>query len=161
MKKFFLFLFLALLALIMQFIVTGWAGRAVMDFFLVLVVFWSYFRGWKEGVLAGFFSGLIKDIFFFSLVGVNAFSLSLIGLLISEVKDRIYQQNVVFFALIVGGSFLVNSLIVCLWLWLFYHFPLLYTFVGSVYPSFFYICGLCIGIFLVLERLTGSSIPQS
>lgn len=161
MKKLFLFLFFTLLALILQFVIIGWVGRAVVDLFFILVILWSYFRGWKEGVFAGFFCGLVKDIFFFSLVGVNAFSLSLMGLLISEVKGRVYQQNIVFFTLLVGVSFLINSLILSVWLLVFHRFSLIYTFANSLYPSLFYTCGLCGGIFLVEEKLSRKSIPQS
>jgi len=161
MKKFLLFLLLLYLALSLQFIITGWMDRAIFDFFFVLVIFWSYFRGWKEGLLAGFFCGLVKDIFFFSLVGVNAFSLSLIGFLVSEVEGMIYQQNVVFFTLIVAAAFLVNNLIVSIWLFLFYQFPFIHTFTSSFYPSLFYTCGLCSVIFLIGEKLARGSIPQS
>lgn len=160
MKKFLLFLLLFFMSVIAQFILTGWTGKVTLDFFLVLVVFWSYFREWKEGILIGFVCGLTKDIFFFPLMGINAFSFSLIAILISEAKQRIYQQNVILFTLMAGAAFLINSFLASVWLFLFYRFPLLSTFTEALYPSVFYTCGLCGGIFLIQERLTRRFIPS-
>ena len=161
MKKFFLFLFLLFLSLILQFILKGWTDKVTLDFFFILTIFWSYIREWREGVLAGFCCGLTKDIFFFPLIGVNAFSLLLIGLLASEVKIRIYQQNIVFFTLMVGILFLINSLVLSIWLFLFYQFPFVYTTVTSLYPSFFFTLILCAIIYLIGERLTGRIYPTT
>ncbi|MCD6575089.1 rod shape-determining protein MreD [Candidatus Aerophobetes bacterium] len=161
MKKLLLFLALFFLSLILQFVLTGWIGKRSADLFLILTILWSYHRGWKEGILAGFFCGLGKDIFFFPLIGINAFSLSLIALLTSEVKIRIYQQNVLFFALMAGILILINTLILSIYLFLFYRFPFLYTIKSSLYPSFFSTWIISCIIYLSVENLTRKFIPQS
>jgi len=153
MRKFFLFLILFFLALFLQFILTGWTEKIRVDFFLLLTVFWSQSRGWKEGVIAGFLSGLIKDIFFFPLLGINAFSLVLIGWLGGEFQSRVYQQNVVFLILLVGLSSLFHSTILSLWLAVFYRFSFGSNFLTSSYPALFYNCGFSFGIFIVREAL--------
>lgn len=160
MKKFFIYLFLLFLALILQFTFTGWYQKEMVDFFLITVIVWSYFRGWKEGVLAGFFCGIAKDIFFFPLIGINAFSFSLIGLLVSEIKVKTYQQNLVFFILMVGTLFLLNSFTLAIWLFFFYRITFVHTFISSLYPSLICTCGVCGAIFLIEEKLTKSSIPK-
>ena len=160
MKKFCIYLFLLFLALILQFTFTGWYQKEIIDFFLIVVIFWSYFRGWREGVLAGFFCGLTKDIFFFPLIGINAFSFVLIGLLVSEIKVRTYQQNLAFFTPMVGALFLLNSFVLAIWLFFFYHLTFTYTFISSLYPSLICTCGLCGGIFFIEEKLTKSSISK-
>ena len=157
MKKFLIFLSLLFLALVSQFIIAGWSKGTVVDFFLILVIFWSYKRGWREGVVAGFFCGVIRDISFFPLVGANAFSLSLIGLLVSEVRERIYQQNIVFFVLISAACLATNSLILSLWFFILHHLTFANTFVSSLYPSLIYTCGLCGVLFLIQEKITRRS----
>lgn len=161
MKKLLLFLFALILAIALQFIVSGWAGKRVINFFLILVIMWGYHKGWKEGILVGFFSGLVQDILFFPIIGINAFALSLIGFLTSEAKSKIYQQNIISFALMVGIVFLINNLIISLWILLFHRLPFVSIFLGSLHPSIFYTCGLCSFVFLVMAKPTKSSIPKT
>jgi len=160
MKNFFLFLFLAFLSLIFQFILTGWMGKWTGDLFFILVLLWSYYRGWKEGALVGFSCGIIKDIFFFPLMGVNAFSLCFVGVLTSELKSRIYQENAIFFFFVVGTLFLINGFLIACFLFIFHHFPFFYTLGGYLYPSFlFNIIAPCC-IFLARETLKKKVISQ-
>ncbi|MBE0478426.1 rod shape-determining protein MreD, partial [Candidatus Aerophobetes bacterium] len=102
-----------------------------------------------------------QNVVFFPVVGINAFSLSLIGFLISEAKSRIYQQNVVFFTLMVGIAFLINNFVTASWLLLFHQLPLIPTFTDSLYPSLLYTCALCSLIFFIGGKQTKLSIPQS
>lgn len=153
MRKFFIFLALLILVLILQFLFTGWTRKVSIDFFLILVIYWSYSTGkWRESALAGFFSGLLKDIFFFPLLGINAFSLVLIGFLVSEVEKRIYHQNIILFTLLVGLASLVNSFILSVWLTVFSSLPFTYSFKVSLYPTILYNCAVCFVIFLVKEE---------
>jgi rod shape-determining protein MreD len=154
MRKFFLFLILLFVALFLQFLLTGWTEKIRVDFFLLLTVFWSQSRGWKEGVIAGFFCGLVKDIFFFPFLGINAFSLVLVSWLVNEFQNRVYQQNAVFFTLLVGLSSLFYSTILSLWLAVFYRFSFVSSFLTSSYPALFYNCGFSFGIFTLKEMLT-------
>ncbi|MCD6256599.1 rod shape-determining protein MreD [Candidatus Aerophobetes bacterium] len=104
MKKFFIFLVLLFLVLILQLTLAGWTRRVSIDFFLVFVIYWSYStKKLNEAVLSGFFSGLLKDIFFFPLLGINAFSFVLVSFLVNEIEGRIYHQNIILYPFYPGG----------------------------------------------------------
>jgi len=78
---------------------------------LVVVVSYSYLRGRKEGMLIGFGTGILYDIIFGSLIGVNAFCFMLIGFLIGFF-NRIYinQDYIVPLLLIMASDFFYNIL---------------------------------------------------
>lgn len=153
MRKFFLFIFFLFLAAAVQFILTGLDKTFGIDLFFILVLFWSYFRNWREAILAGFFCGILKDIYFSPLFGVNAFSLCLTAILINEVRRRIYQQNFIFFALISGIFFLVYNLIFSFWMAVFFGFSPGYTFNLSFLYSLLYTSGICGLIFFTGETM--------
>lgn len=152
MKKLGTFIGFLGVALVLQFTFSGWWKEGV-DLFLILVVSWAWFRGWKEGLLTGFVAGILKDIFFSPLLGLNAFSLCLIGFLMGNIKEKIYQENILIFLLGAGIVFILQSALLSLWLSLFYRFSFLGNFYSSFYPSFLYNCGFCFFIFLIKEWL--------
>jgi len=152
MKKFFIFLVLLFLALILQLTLAGWTRRVSIDFFLVFVIYWSYStKKLNEAVLSGFFSGLLKDIFFFPLLGINAFSFVLVSFLVNEIEGRIYHQNIILFTMVVALASLIHSLITSIWLQVFSYLPFSSTFKTSLYPAIIYNCILCFIVFLVKE----------
>ena len=89
------------------------------DFPFILLILWAWTHDWKEGLLAGFTIGLLEDIFFSPLLGLNAFALSLVGFLTSEVRERVYQENIVFILLMVGLVSILNGAILSFWLTIF------------------------------------------
>ncbi len=153
MRKIFLFLILLILALILQIMFAGWSRKVAVDFFLILVIFWGWSNGWKEGSLTGFFSGLIKDIFFSPLLGISAFPFLLLGFFAGEVGSRIYQQNIIFFTLFVGLALLIQSSILSFWLTIFYKYSFPSTFANSLYPALVPNCIFSFGVYLVKEMI--------
>ncbi|MFQ5835873.1 MAG: rod shape-determining protein MreD [bacterium] len=89
------------------------------DFPFILLILWAWTHDWKEGLLAGFTIGLLEDIFFSPLLGLNAFALSLVGFLTSEVRERVYQENIVFILLMVGLASILTGAILSFWLTIF------------------------------------------
>jgi len=89
------------------------------DFPFILLILWAWTHDWKEGLLVGFTIGLLEDIFFYPLLGPNAFALSLVGFLTSEVRERVYQENIVFILLMVGLTSILNGAILSAWLTIF------------------------------------------
>ena len=156
MKK--LWIFIGFLGIVsaLQFIFAVWWKEGA-DLFLILVVSWAWFRGWKEGLMAGFTAGIFKDIFFSPLLGLNSFSLCLIGFLIGNIKGEIYQENILTFLLGVGIASIFQAALVSLWLSLFYRFSFLRNFSSSLFPSLLYNCGLCFFVFLIKEGLKAKS----
>jgi len=154
MKKTVIFIFLVILVLILQGVLIGriqlrW-GRP--DLPLILLIFWAWHNNWKQGLIAGFVIGLLVDILFFPLLGLNAFSLALVGFLVAEIRERVYQDNVIFFILLVGAATVLNGIILSFWLLVFNISPsFLEKIVFIVFPTLLYNCIISFPIFLLRE----------
>ena len=154
MKKTVIFIFLVILVLILQGVLIGriqlrW-GRP--DLPLILLIFWAWHNNWKQGLIAGFVIGLLVDILFFPLLGLNAFSLALVGFLVAEIRERVYQDNVIFFILLIGAATVLNGIILSFWLLVFNISPsFLEKIVFIVFPTLLYNCLISLPIFLLRE----------
>ena len=154
MKKTVIFIFLVILVLILQGVLIGriqlrW-GRP--DLPLILLIFWAWHNNWKQGLIAGFIIGLLVDILFFPLLGLNAFSLALVGFLVAEMRERVYQDNVIFFILLIGAATVLNGIILSFWLLVFNISPsFLEKIVFIVFPTLLYNCIISFPIFLLRE----------
>lgn len=154
MKKTVIFIFLVILVLILQGVLIGriqlrW-GRP--DLPLILLIFWAWHNNWKQGLIAGFVIGLSVDILFFPLLGLNAFSLALVGFLVAEIRERVYQDNVIFFILLIGAATVLNGIILSFWLLVFNISPsFLEKIVFIVFPTLLYNCIISFPIFLLRE----------
>jgi len=152
MKKLAVFAILTTIAFVLQVTVVG--GRGIgwgrPDFLLILVVVWGWERGWKEGLLVGFAVGLLNDIFFSPLLGLNAFSLSLVGYLSGEIRERVYEENVVLLLMATGACSFLDGFTLSLLSFLF-HFssPVLGKLTYLTLISALYNCGLAFLIFVV------------
>jgi len=111
MKRMSLFLLLAISVLVLETILSGahLARWQRPDLLLILVVLWAWERGWKEGVLAGFAMGMVSDVLFSPLLGVSAFSLSLAGYVAAEIRERVYEDNVLVLLMTVGLTSLAGG----------------------------------------------------
>jgi len=154
MKKTIIFVFLVILVLILQGVLIGriqlrW-GRP--DLPLILLIFWAWHNNWKQGLIAGFVIGLLVDILFFPLLGLNAFSLALVGFLVAEIRERVYQDNVIFFIILIGAATVLNGIILSFWLLVFNISPsFLEKIVFIVFPTLLYNCIISFPIFLLKE----------
>ncbi len=154
MKKLFVFAILTTIVFVLQITVVGgrgW-GWGRPDFLLILVVIWGWERGWKQGLLVGFAVGLLNDIFFSPLLGLSAFSLSLVGYLSGEIRERVYEyeENVVLLLIAMGACSFLDAFTLSLLSFLF-HFssPVLGKLAYLTLISALYNCGLAFLIFVV------------
>jgi rod shape-determining protein MreD len=150
MKKLAVFAILTTVVFVIQVAVVAGGGKwGRPDFLLILVVLWGWERSWKEGLLVGFAIGLINDIFFSPLLGLNAFSLSLIGYLSGEIRERVYQRNVALLLVTMGICSLLDGFTLSL---LSFLFRLSSLVIGRltylVLLTALYNCGLAFLIFL-------------
>jgi len=154
MKKAVIFIFLVIIALILQAVLAGRIpiGWGKPDIPLILLIFWAWHSDWKQGLLAGFIIGLLVDILFFPLLGLNAFSLTGVGFLVAGIREKIYQDNVIFFLLLVGLATLFNGIIIAFWLLV---FNLSSSFIEKlifiVFPTLVYNCLISFVLFLLRE----------
>lgn len=150
MKKLAVFAILTTVVFVIQVAVVAGGGKwGRPDFLLILVVLWGWERSWKEGLLVGFAIGLINDIFFSPLLGLNAFSLSLIGYLSGEIRERVYQRNVVLLLVTMGICSLLDGFTLSLLSFLFRLSSLVIDrLTYLVLLTALYNCGLAFLIFL-------------
>lgn len=64
------------------------------DIILILAAFFGFCLGGDKGAIAGFILGLIQDCLSNSLLGANAFSKGVIGLIIGNLRDKIIFENI-------------------------------------------------------------------
>lgn len=86
------FLFLALLLQVTVVNLIRIKG-VVPDLVLLLVVFYSFWRGKREGAFWGFVAGLMKDFITGNYFGLNALSFSTAGYLVGWAESRLYKDN--------------------------------------------------------------------
>jgi len=152
MKKILILIASVLLCLILQITLIGGiqAKGGKPDLLLILLVLWAWNTDWKQGLLAGFFIGLLEDILFSPLLGLNAFSLSLTGFVVGEVKERVYEENVVALLLVTAAASLLNGIVFFSWARIFNIFS---SFLGKIssltLPTSLYNCLLMFFIFLI------------
>ncbi|MBE3036683.1 MAG: rod shape-determining protein MreD, partial [Candidatus Atribacteria bacterium] len=61
------------------------------DLIMVVVVVFSLRKGEKEGIISGFTSGLLQDIFSTGLLGINALAKTVIGFTCGILKEKIFH----------------------------------------------------------------------
>jgi len=71
---------------------------------LILICSYAVLRGDAEGALLGFFAGLLQDIYYSPVVGVNALLYMLIGYLCGKPLRDFYKENYFLAVLLVAAS---------------------------------------------------------
>jgi rod shape-determining protein MreD len=69
-------------------------GGIVPNLLIVLICSVGFMRGEKEGMVVGFFSGLLLDIFFGNLLGLNALLLLYVGYLNGQFCGLFYAEDI-------------------------------------------------------------------
>lgn len=90
-----LIVLLALLGLVLQSTLFNQLAVAGVkpDLVLILALFYSIFRGPLPGGLAGFFLGLLEDLYVGRLIGMNALAKGLTTLLSGWLAERAFREN--------------------------------------------------------------------
>ncbi len=127
----------------------------VPNIMLVYVATISVIRGQKAGMTAGFFSGLLLDIFYGSYVGTMAFLYMLFGF-IDGYFQRIYYSDDNFLPLVLIG---VNDLVYGFIMFAVYgmlnnHLQLFYYMKSIILPEMVYTVAVAIVLYQILLRVT-------
>ncbi len=71
-------------------------AKVVPNFTVVFVCCISFLRGKREGMIVGFFSGLLLDLFYGynEIVGINAFCYMIIGYIVGIFKDIYFLDDI-------------------------------------------------------------------
>lgn len=136
MKKYFVLLILAVLALILQttlFHELALAG-AKPDLVLILIIFMAIICGPQKGGITGFLLGLLEDLYLGRFIGMNCLSKGLTGITAG---------------LLTLGAFSENLLV-----------PIITVFLGTLLNGFIYFfLGMLLGMKWTLELFLWKSIP--
>ena len=132
-------------------------GGIIPNLMIVLTSSYGFMRGRKSGLLIGFFSGLLMDIFFGDILGFYALVFMYIGYLNGVFKKMFYPEDIKLpIALIVGSDFLYNLIIYIIIFMLRGRFQFFYYMLNIIVPEMVYtIIVTCVlyPLLLVVERL--------
>lgn len=133
-------------------------GGIIPNLMIVVTASYGFMRGRKSGLLVGFFSGLLMDIFFGDIVGFYALIYMYIGYLNGIFRKMFYPEDIKLpIALIVGSDFLYNLVVYTLTFLLRGRFQFDYYFLNIIIPEMVYTiivtCALYPLLILVESRL--------
>ena len=131
-------------------------GGIIPNFMIILTSSYGFMRGRKSGLLIGFFSGLLMDLFFSDILGFYALIYMYIGYFNGVFKKLFYPEDIKLpIALIVGSDFVYNITIYMLTFLLQGRFQFTYYLLNIIIPEMVYTvivtCALY-PILLIIER---------
>ncbi len=109
MRTFLLYLFIAFLALSVQ--ATLFTGTKP-DFVFILVCFYSLKQGHIKGTAYGALTGLLIDSASGFILGPNVISKSLAGFLISSIRQKLFQWNIIINTIVIAVLLLIDVFLV-------------------------------------------------
>lgn len=65
------------------------------DLMLITIICMSFLNGSEDGIIMGFTGGLLKDIFSVNLLGTNALVKTVIGYVSGIIREKIFQQHLI------------------------------------------------------------------
>ena len=107
MKTFYLILVI-LFFLFMQLVLTDWlsVGTVAPDFLILIVVFFSLYRGAMHGSIFGFVVGFLQDLANPGFLGLNALAKSVLGYAVGKIGTKTFPENAPFlFVLFSAAAF--------------------------------------------------------
>lgn len=121
---------------------------------IILVASISVMRGQKEGMLVGFFSGLLLDIFYGKYLGIYAFLYMLFGF-VDGLSNRVYYSDDNFLPLlIIGANDLVYGILMYIGSGLLWnHLHVFYYIRTIILPELVYTVAVGILLYQILLRL--------
>lgn len=132
-------------------------GGIIPNLMIILTASYGFMRGKKSGLLTGFFSGLLMDIFFGNILGFYALIYMYIGYLNGYLKKLFFPEDIKLpIALIMGSDFICNIIIYILSFFLQGRFQFMYYFLNIIIPEMVYtIIVTCVlyPLLLIVERL--------
>ncbi len=88
-------------------------GVVAPNLMMILVCSYALLRGKKEGLVVGFFAGLIIDLFYgyYEVIGINALLYMIAGLLVGLFHNYLYLEDILIPVVAVGVCDFVYSFI--------------------------------------------------
>ncbi|KAB3531441.1 rod shape-determining protein MreD [Alkaliphilus serpentinus] len=121
---------------------------------LVLIVSISIFTGKGKGAITGFVAGLLQDIIFGKMVGLNAMIYMLIGYTMGSINEKLYKDNPIVPILLTAASTVAFETINMVFLYLMrYRIELFNVFKNMLIIEVLYNSFLSIFIYLLISKL--------
>lgn len=94
MKKWVVILVSIILLILDNSLIPGMAIKgAFPNLLFIFAISYSLVKGIKEAVIIGVFTGIIQDIFFYSIMGINSFSNLLLCVLAAFIGENIFKNK--------------------------------------------------------------------
>ncbi len=121
---------------------------------LIVTSSFGFMRGRKEGMIIGFFCGLISDIFFGDIIGFYALLYMLMGLINGAFKKMFYPDDIKLPMTLIGVSDLILNIFIYFFLFLFrsrFHF--IYYFLNIMLPELVYTMVVTLVLYFIILKI--------
>lgn len=120
---------------------------------IVVTASFGFMRGRKEGMFIGFFSGLLLDIFFGSMIGLYALIYMYIGYVNGFFRKMFFPDDIKLPMLLIAGSDLVYNLLVYFFLFLFRRqFSIGYYMLHIIIPELVYTLLVSVVLYFIILK---------
>ncbi len=128
----------------------------VPNVMLTLVVCIALMRGRKEGLLTGFFCGLLIDLFYGDVLGWYALLYTGIGYINGYFNHRYFQDDVILPLAVLGGNALVYDILVYIFFFLLRgRLGFFYFLIHIILPDAIYTAIFAIVMYYIMMHLLG------
>lgn len=129
-------------------------GGIVPNLLLIVISIYGFMRGEKSGLIAGFFCGLLNDIFFRDFIGYYTLLYMFIGYFNGKLNEYYFPEDII----IPIGSITISDLIISFFNYVFLFllngkFDFYYYFIHVILAELIYTLGLFIILYPLLRLL--------
>jgi rod shape-determining protein MreD len=125
------------------------------DLLMVIVVSYSLLSGKEKGMGIGFFSGLLQDLAFGNIFGINTLAKMAVGYIFGLAERKVFKEKVLLPVVATAVATLLHSLVGAVVLFLLgYKFDIVTSLMNNVLPLMGYNVMIAIPIHHVVYRLT-------
>ena len=129
-------------------------GQVAPNILLILTISFGFMQGKKEGIMVGFFSGLIIDIFHGSILGFYALLYMYVGYFNGFFRKMFYPEDIKLPMLLIAVSDFSCGLIIYFLLFLFRgKFDILYYLLNIMIPELVYTMVVTIFLYFIILKI--------
>lgn len=121
---------------------------------IIVTSSFGFMRGEKEGMLVGFFSGLIFDVFFGDWIGFYAMIYMVLGYANGFFKQIFYPDDIKLPLILIGASDFIYGNIVCIFMFIMRsRFDYIYYLMNIIIPELIYTALITLGLYQILLQV--------
>lgn len=125
------------------------------DLLLVIIVSYALLSGKEKGLGIGFFAGLLQDLAFGNIFGINTLSKMTIGYIFGLAERKVFKEKILLPVVATAVATLVHSLVMFIVLFLLgYKVDLLAAITNNVVPLMGYNVLIAIPVHHIVYRVT-------